>query len=54
MDVTRAIQVGVAWADLIICRMLAFPWKRIGLSVAIAILVMHVVRSARKERGGVS
>ena len=54
MDVTRAIQVGVAWADLIICRVLALPWNRIWLSIAIAILVMHVVCSARKERGGVS
>ena len=50
MDVTRLIQVNVARADLLICRLLALPWGKIGLSLLIAAAIMYVFRKARKER----
>ena len=48
MDATRAIQIAVARADLIICRVLALPWGRIALSVALAAAVIHVVKVAMR------
>ena len=53
MDVTKLIQVNIARADLLICRLLALPWKKIGLSVLIATVVVYVCRKARKERDDV-
>ena len=47
------IQIAVARLDLWLCQIAAWPWKRIALSVAAAWIVVHVVRAARHERGGV-
>ena len=44
------IQIAVARADLMICRVLALPWGRIGLSLLIAAAVVVVGHLARKER----
>jgi len=50
MDITRAIQVTVARADLWLCRVAALPWVKIGLSLLIAAAVLYVCRKARNER----
>ena len=44
MDATRAIQIAVARADLILCRVLALPWKRMALSLVLAAAVIHVFK----------
>ena len=44
MDVTTAIQVAVAKADLILCSLGQFPWDRILLSFVLAAILMKVVR----------
>lgn len=49
MDVTRLIQVNVARADLLICRLQALPWGKIGLSLLMAWLVIHVVKAVRND-----
>lgn len=49
MDVTRLIQVNIARADLLICRLLAMPWEKIGLSLLIAAAVMYVVKAVRSD-----
>ena len=52
MDATRAIQIAIARADLILCRVLALPWGRmalsVALSVALAAAVIHVVKVAMR------
>ena len=45
MDVTRAIQMAVARADLLLCRVKALPWGRIGLALLIAAAAIHVVKA---------
>ena len=51
MDTTRAIQIAVARADLLLCRLLALPWKRMAVSVLLAWLVIHVIKAViRNER----
>ena len=45
---TRAIQIAVARADLIICRVLALPWGRIALSVVMAAAVIHMVKAVMR------
>lgn len=47
MDVTRAIQIAVTRADLIVCRALALPWKRMALSLLMAAVIIHVVKAVR-------
>lgn len=46
-DMTNSIQVTVARADLLICRLLALPWGKIGLSLLIAAAVVYVVKAVR-------
>lgn len=41
---TMAIQVAVARADLVICRIAALPWGRIILALLVAIFVIKAVR----------
>lgn len=41
MDVTRMIQAAVVRADLVVCWVLALPWRRIGLSLLIAAVITH-------------
>ena len=45
------VQAAVARADLILCRIGAWPWKRMGLSVAIAAAVIYVVRAVITDGG---
>lgn len=49
---TNEIQIVVAKVDLWLCQIGAWPWKRIALSVAAAWIVVHVVRAAMHEGGG--
>ncbi len=49
MDVTRAIQIAVARADLIACRVLALPWKRMALSLLLAALAIHVIKAVKRN-----
>lgn len=49
MDMTRCIQAAVARADLLICRLLALPWKRMAVSLLLAWLVIHVVKAVRND-----
>ncbi len=51
MDVTRCIQVAVARADMLICRLLALPWKRMAVSLLLAWIVIHVYRKAMSDDG---
>lgn len=50
MDVTRMIQVAVVWADMILCQILIWPWKRIGMSLLLAVIVIKVGKAFREER----
>lgn len=47
MDATRMIQAAVARADLIVCWVLALPWRRIGLSLMIAAIGIHCVKAVK-------
>lgn len=49
MDMTRCIQAAVARADLLACRLLALPWKRMAVSLLLAWLVIHVVKAVRND-----
>ena len=49
MDITRAIQVAVARADLLACQALALPWRRIALSITLSTLVIHIVKAVRND-----
>jgi hypothetical protein len=49
MDITRQIQVAVARADLLLCRLAAFPWKRLAVSLLLAAMVIHVVKAVREN-----
>ena len=51
MDVTRCIQVVVARADMLACRLLALPWKRMAVSLLLAWIVIHVYRKAMSDDG---
>ena len=49
MDMTRCILAAVARADLLICQLLALPWKRMIVSLLLAWLVIHVVKAVRND-----
>lgn len=49
MDMTRAVQIAVARADLIACQILALPWGRMALSLMLAAVVIHVVKGVVKH-----
>jgi len=49
MDMTRCIQAAVARADLLACRLLSLPWKRMAVSLLLAWLVIHVVKAVRND-----
>ena len=49
MDTTRCIQAAVALADLLICQLLALPWKRMAVSLLLAWLAIHVVKAVRRN-----
>ena len=49
MDMTRCIQAAVARADVVVCRLLALPWKRMAASVLLAALAIHVIKAVRKD-----
>ena len=36
MNITQQIQIAVARADILLCRLLALPWKRMAVSVLLA------------------
>ena len=50
MDITRMIQVGVARADLLICRLLVLPWGNIGMGVLITAAVIYLCCKSMNER----
>lgn len=49
MNITQQIQIAVARADLLLCRLLAFPWKRLAVSLLLAWLVIHVIKAVIKN-----
>jgi hypothetical protein len=49
MDLAQNIQIAVARADLLICRLLALPWKRMALSLLLAAVAIHVVKAVRNH-----
>lgn len=49
MDITRQIQIAVARADLLLCQLLALPWKRMAVSLLLAWLLIHVVKAVIKN-----
>ena len=48
---TQQIQIAVARADLLLCRLLALPWKRMAVSLLLAWIVIHVYRKAMSDDG---
>ena len=46
---TQQIQIAVARADLLLCRLIALPWKRLALSLLLAWLLIHVVKAVRNN-----
>ena len=51
MDITQQIQIVVARADLLLCRLLTLPWKRMAASLLLAWWVIHVIKVVmRNER----
>ena len=51
MDATRLIQIAVARADLLLCQLIALPWKRMAVSLLLAWIVIHVYRKAMSDDG---
>ena len=49
MDATRLIQIAVARADMLLCQLLALPWKRMAVSVLLAWLAIHVMKAVRRD-----
>ena len=49
MDCTSAIQVAVARADLLLCQLLALPWKRMAVSLLLAGWLIHVIKAVRRD-----
>ena len=47
MDIAREIQIAVVRADLLLCRLLALPWGRIGLSLLLAAVATRVLKAVR-------
>ncbi len=49
MDITQHIQIAVARADLLLCRLLALPWKRMAVSLLLAWWVIRVVKAVKRN-----
>lgn len=49
MDVTRTIQAAVVRADLLLCRVAAWPWKRLALSLLLAAVAIRVIKAVREQ-----
>ena len=49
MNLTQQIQIAVARADLLLCRLLALPWKRMAASLLLAWWVIHVVKAVKHD-----
>ncbi len=49
MNITQQIQIAVARADLLLCRLLALPWKRLAVSLLLAWLAIHVTKAVIKD-----
>ena len=49
MNITQQIQIAVARADVLLCRLLALPWKRMAVSLLLAWLVIHVMKAVRRD-----
>lgn len=49
MDTVQAMQIIVARADVVVCRLLALPWKRMAASVLLAALAIHVIKAVRND-----
>lgn len=46
---TQQIQIAVARADLLLCQLIALPWKRMAASLLLAWLLIHVVKAVRNN-----
>ena len=49
MNITQQIQIAVARADVLLCRLLALPWKRMAASLLLAWLAIHVTKAVRNN-----
>lgn len=45
----QEIQIAVARADLLLCQLIALPWKRLAVSLLLAWLLIHVVKAVIKN-----
>ena len=50
MDVQDMLRMIVARADLILGHVLSWPWKRMGLSLLLAVIAIKVGKAFREER----
>ncbi len=46
---TQQIQIAVARADMLLCQLIALPWKRMAVSLLLAWLLIHVVKAVIKN-----
>ena len=51
MDVQDMLRIIVAMADIMLGHVLACPWKRIGISLLLAVIAIKVGKAFREERG---
>lgn len=49
MDATRAIQIAVARADLLICQARASPWGMIAAGLLVGGLLWAVIKNQRRK-----
>ena len=49
MNITQQIQIAVARVDLLICQLLALPWKRMAASLLLAWGVIHVIKAVKHD-----
>ena len=47
MNITQQIQIAVARADLLLCRLMALPWRRMAASLLLAGVVIHVFKAVK-------
>ncbi len=48
MDATRAVQIAVARADLLLCRARASPWGMIAAGLLVGGLLWAVIKNQRR------
>lgn len=49
MNITSQIQIAVARVDLLVCQLLALPWKRMAASLLMAWWVIHLIKAVKHD-----